>query len=136
MVEMPDGTLLKIAGGCFTFIEMVNERDDLTSGFHRRLTEANNAICYPALGLGTVISRSKTMSPGMIMAGVQALASLAPPDGKTLLPDLANVRTASVTIAAAVVRKAIEEGHARVKIPESEEVEEYIKKRMWDPVYR
>jgi len=117
-VPMPDGRLMKTA-------------------------EANNALCFPALGLGTVISRSRTMSPGMIMAGVHALAELSPvrenPDSPgSLLPDLADVRRVSVKVAAAVLQKAIEEGHARKEFQfESEaDVEEYIKKRMWDPVYR
>lgn len=106
----------------------------MPDGTMHKISEANNAICYPALGLGTVISRSRTLSPGMIMAGVQALAELAPDDGHSLLPGLANVREVSVHIAAAVVRRAIEEGHARVKI--EGDVEEYIKKRMWDATYR
>ncbi|QRW00220.1 malate dehydrogenase [Ceratobasidium sp. AG-Ba] len=109
----------------------------MPDGKMHKISEANNAICYPALGLGTVTARSRTMSPGMIMAGVQALAELAPDDGHSLLPDLANVREVSVHIAAAVVKRAIEEGHARVKIDgDNDDIEEYIKKRMWDPVYR
>ncbi|KDN49396.1 hypothetical protein RSAG8_02098, partial [Rhizoctonia solani AG-8 WAC10335] len=82
----------------------------MPDGTTHKISEANNAICYPALGLGTVISRSRTLSPGMIMAGVQALAELAPNDNTSLLPDLADVRSVSVHIAAAVVRRAIEEG--------------------------
>ncbi|KAG9082409.1 NAD-dependent malic enzyme, mitochondrial [Ceratobasidium sp. 370] len=109
----------------------------MPDGTRHKVSEANNAICYPALGLGTVISRSRTLSPGMIMAGVQALAKLAPDDGRSLLPDMANVREVSVHIAAAVARRAIEDGHARVKIDgDTEDIEEYIKKRMWDPKYR
>lgn len=106
----------------------------MPDGTMQKISEANNAICYPALGLGTVISRSRTLSPGMIMAGVQALAELAPGDGHSLLPDLANVREVSVHVAAAVVRRATEEGHARVKV--EGDMEEYIKKRMWDATYR
>ncbi|KAG8743715.1 NAD-dependent malic enzyme, mitochondrial [Ceratobasidium sp. 414] len=109
----------------------------MPDGTRHKVSEANNAICYPALGLGTVISRSRTLSPGMIMAGVQALAQLAPNDGRSLLPDMANVREVSVHIAAAVARRAIEDGHARVKIDgDTEDIEEYIKKRMWDATYR
>lgn len=106
----------------------------MPDGAMHKVSEANNAICYPALGLGTVTSRSRTLSPGMIMAGVQALAELAPKDGHSLLPGLADVRTVSLHIAAAVARRAMEEGHARVNI--EEDPEEYIKKRMWDATYR
>ncbi|KAG8726737.1 NAD-dependent malic enzyme, mitochondrial, partial [Ceratobasidium sp. 428] len=41
----------------------------MPDGTMHKVSEANNAICYPALGLGTVTSRSRTLSPGMIMAG-------------------------------------------------------------------
>ncbi|KAG8715915.1 NAD-dependent malic enzyme, mitochondrial [Ceratobasidium sp. 423] len=109
----------------------------MPDGTTHKVSEANNAICYPALGLGTVISRSRTLSPGMIMAGVQALAELAPNDDRSLLPDLANVRLVSVHIAAAVVRRAMEEGHARIELEgDNADLEEYIKKRMWDATYR
>ncbi|EJU01041.1 malate dehydrogenase [Dacryopinax primogenitus] len=115
----------------------------MSDGRLLKTAEANNALCFPALGLGTVISRSRTMSPGMIMAGVHALAQLSPvhdnPDSPgSLLPDLTDVRRVSVKVAAAVLMKAIEEGHSHKEFNfESEEdVEEYIKRRMWDPVYR
>ncbi|KEP53603.1 putative NAD-dependent malic enzyme [Rhizoctonia solani 123E] len=36
----------------------------MPDGTTHKISEANNAICYPALGLGTVISRSRTLSPG------------------------------------------------------------------------
>ena len=51
----------------------------------------------------------------MLMAGVHALASLSPalhnPEA-SLLPDLADVRSVSVHVAAAVVRQAVEDGNA------------------------
>lgn len=51
----------------------------------------------------------------MLMAGVHALASLSPalhnPEA-SLLPDLADVRSVSVSVAAAVVRQAVEDGNA------------------------
>ncbi len=50
------------------------------------------------------------------MAAVDALASLSPaltnPEA-SLLPDLADVRSVSVVVAAAVVRRAVEDGNAR-----------------------
>ncbi|CCO26081.1 malate dehydrogenase (oxaloacetate-decarboxylating) [Rhizoctonia solani AG-1 IB] len=123
-------TALCATGSPFPLIQMPD-------GTTHKISEANNAICYPALGLGTVISRSRTLSPGMIMAGVQALAELAPNDDRSLLPDLADVRSVSVHIAAAVVRRAVEEGHAKIQIKgDNADVEEYIKKRMWDATYR
>jgi len=77
----------------------------------------------------------------MLVAAVQALASQSPaledPD-KGLLPDVIHVREISVHIAKAVIQQAVEEGLATEKgIPEKEEdLEEWIREQMWDPVYR
>ena len=58
------------------------------------IAECNNALIYPGLGLGAIISQSRTMSDTMLLAGTQALASLAPalkdPD-QALLPDFQGV---------------------------------------------
>ena len=73
----------------------------------------------------------------MIMAGVNALSSLSPaldnPEA-SLLPDLAEVRSISVTVTAGVVRQAVEEGNATdeqtIKVVQgkgSQTLEEYIK---------
>lgn len=75
-------------------------------------------------------------------AGVQALAALSPAltdPGASLLPDLPEVRYVSLKVAAAVVKRAVEEGHSRV--PELEgmnmaEIEERIAASQWDPIYK
>ena len=82
----------------------------------------------------------------MLMAGVHALASLSPALANpelSLLPDLADVRAVSVEVAAAVVRQAVADGNATdeltIKVVNGEvgqTLEEFIKSRMWDPVYR
>lgn len=104
----------------------------------------NNALIYPGLGLGTIISRARQISPGMFMAGIQALAKLSPAfedPNASLLPDLSEVRSVSVHVAAAVVRQACEEGRTRdetvIKVVKGElgnGLEEYIEASMWDPV--
>lgn len=81
----------------------------------------------------------------MLVAAVKALASHSPalrdPD-KGLLPDVINVRDISVSIAAAVIRQACEEGLATQEgIPvgegEAEEVlEEWVREQMWEARYR
>jgi len=81
------------------------------------------------------------MTPEMLVAATKALAAQAPalkdPDAG-LLPDVTNVREISVKIAAAVIRRAEQDGHARTKdIPkEDAELEEWIREQMWEPRYR
>jgi len=88
---------------------------EIPTDYLDEVAQTNNALIYPALGLGAILARSRTISPSMLMAGVHALASLSPalhnPEA-SLLPDLADVRKVSVEVAAAVVRQAVEDGNA------------------------
>ncbi|ODN91425.1 malate dehydrogenase (oxaloacetate-decarboxylating) [Cryptococcus wingfieldii CBS 7118] len=118
----------------------------LADGKEYVVAQTNNALIYPALGLGAILSRSKTISNSMLMAGVNSLASLSPalsnPEA-SLLPDLADVRKVSVDVAAAVVRQAVEDGNAYDEVTikyatgkGESSLEDYIRSRMWDAVYR
>lgn len=105
------------------------------------VAQTNNALIYPALGLGAILARSRTISNSMLMAGVNSLASLSPALSNheaSLLPDLADVRAVSVEVAAAVVRQAVEDGNAlheaiieMVKGKRGVRLEDFIKVR-WD----
>lgn len=105
------------------------------------VAECNNSTCFPGIGLGCVLSRAKLLSDKMLVAAVKALAAQSPalddPD-KGLLPDVENVREISVQIARAVIKQAVQEGLAtEERIPtDDEELEEWIREQMWDPVYR
>jgi malate dehydrogenase (oxaloacetate-decarboxylating) len=136
-LEWTDGKALVATGSPFMPVEL--------NGQVYRIAQTNNALIYPALGLGAILARSRTISPSMLMAGVHALAELSPildQPGAALLPDLSDVRHVSVHVAAAVVRKAIEDNNAddetTIKIVKQggNALEEYIRSRMWDPVYR
>ncbi|OJJ66619.1 hypothetical protein ASPBRDRAFT_137776 [Aspergillus brasiliensis CBS 101740] len=103
--------------------------------------ECNNSTCFPGIGLGAVLSRTRTLSNKMLVGAVKALAARSPalqdPNGP-LLPDVKDVRELSVDIAKAIIKTAVEEGHAEEEgIPTNEdELEEWIRAQMWEPVYR
>ncbi|KAK6340149.1 NAD-dependent malic enzyme, mitochondrial [Orbilia blumenaviensis] len=105
------------------------------------VAECNNAMIYPGIGLGCVLSRAKTLSDGMLIAAVHALAAEAPAlndPNQGLLSDVADVRKISMKVACAVIKKAVEEevaiGHG---IPSDQEgLETWVEEQMWDPVYR
>jgi malate dehydrogenase (oxaloacetate-decarboxylating) len=111
------------------------------NGKEYEIAECNNSTCFPGIGLGCVLSRSKLLSDKMLVGAVKALAAQSPalkdPD-KGLLPDVVNVREISVHIAKAVIKQAIEEGLATQEgIPEGDEdLEEWIREQMWDAAYR
>jgi malate dehydrogenase (oxaloacetate-decarboxylating) len=106
-----------------------------------RTAECNNSVTFPGIGLGAILSRTRLLTPALLVAAVQALAAAAPivtGTGAGLLPDVEDVREISVKIAASVIRKAVEDGLAEEKeIPtEDEELEEWIREQMWDAEYR
>ena len=111
------------------------------NGTTYEVAECNNSTTFPGIGLGAVLSRTKLMSPPLLVAAVKALAAQAPAlkdPNAGLLPDVTNVREISVQIAAAVIKKAVEEKLAqREDIPQDDkDLEQWIRAQMWDPEYR
>ncbi|KAF3310888.1 NAD-dependent malic enzyme, mitochondrial [Orbilia oligospora] len=105
------------------------------------VAECNNAMIYPGIGLGCVLSRANTLSDAMLIAAVHALAAEAPAlkdPNQGLLSDVKDVRKMSMKVACAVIKKAVEDGVATASdIPASqEELEAWVEEQMWDPVYR
>ncbi|KAJ7610835.1 hypothetical protein FB45DRAFT_760864 [Roridomyces roridus] len=101
------------------------------------IAECNNALIYPGLGFGAIISKSRRMTDTMIIAGAQRLASLSPalkdPD-EGLLPDFADAPEVNVEVAVAVAERAIEEGSADVSWTKAE-ARERILRHLWRPQY-
>ena len=111
------------------------------NGIKYEVAECNNSTTFPGIGLGAILSRTKLMTPPLLVAAVKSLAEQAPAlkdETAGLLPDVTNVREISVKIAAAVIKKAVEEKLAQQEgIPENDsDLEEWIRAQMWDPQYR
>jgi len=106
---------------------------------HRGIThvigQANNAMLYPGLGLGTIVSRSRLISVGMLTAAANALSSLVAVrlPGASLLPHIDDLRSVTVTVAVAVAEAAAAEGLAQVKL---DDIVQQVEDAMWQPEYR
>ena len=77
--------------------------------------QGNNSYVFPALGLGTVFSRSKWMPDGMFLVAAKKLAELvtdADLEQGSLYPSLDDIRPVSVKIGAAVAAYAYDNGLA------------------------
>ncbi|KAF5647547.1 malate dehydrogenase (oxaloacetate-decarboxylating) [Fusarium tjaetaba] len=103
--------------------------------------ECNNSVVFPGIGLGCVLSRAKHLTDRMLVAAVEGVSSLSPvlkDSTAPLLPDVDSVRDVSVRIARNVIQAAVKDGEATQEgIPEKEEdLEDWIREQMWDPVYR
>jgi malate dehydrogenase (oxaloacetate-decarboxylating) len=104
------------------------------NGVTYRIGQANNALLYPGLGLGTVVAGARTVTGGMLVAAADAVAGqvdVSTP-GASLLPPVENLRASSATTAVAVVRVAAAEGVATKEIDNPIQA---VQDAMWEPVY-
>jgi malate dehydrogenase (oxaloacetate-decarboxylating) len=97
--------------------------------------QANNALVYPGLGLGTIVSGASKVTDGMLHAAAEAVAGqvdVSEP-GAALLPAVENLRASSATSAIAVVKAAREDGVASKKAIGN--LVQAVQDAMWQPDY-
>jgi malate dehydrogenase (oxaloacetate-decarboxylating) len=96
--------------------------------------EANNALVYPGLGLGTIVAGASKVTDGMVLAAAEAVAGQADVSqpGAALLPAVENLRASSATAAVAVARAAAADG---VAASAPGDLVQAVQDAMWQPVY-
>jgi malate dehydrogenase (oxaloacetate-decarboxylating) len=127
LIAWTEGRALIATGSVFTPVTH--------KGITHVIGQVNNAMLYPGLGLGAIVSRSRLISVGMLAAAANALSSLVAVrlPGASLLPHIDDLRSVTVTVAAAVAEAAVAEGLAGVKL---EDVVQQVEDAMWQPAYR
>ncbi|EPY50031.1 malic enzyme [Schizosaccharomyces cryophilus OY26] len=104
------------------------------------ISQCNNALLYPALGVGCVLSGCKFLTNGMMKAASDALATVPKTLFKSeeaLLPDLKNAREISRHITLAVMKQARKENMNTTEFPtEDKALSEWIRNQEWDPCYK
>jgi malate dehydrogenase (oxaloacetate-decarboxylating) len=127
LIAWTEGRALIATGSSFTPVTH--------KGITHVIGQANNAMLYPGLGLGAIVSRSRLISVGMLAAAASALSSLVAVrfPGASLLPHVDDLRSVTVTVAVAVAEAAIAEGLAGVTL---EDVVQQVEDAMWQPEYR
>jgi malate dehydrogenase (oxaloacetate-decarboxylating) len=103
-------------------------------GITYAIGQANNALLYPGLGLGTIVSRARLISDSMFMAAARAVGGLVDPKqpGASLLPLVQNLRAVSATVAVEVAKMAATEGLARAPLGD---IVQQVQDAMWQPEY-
>jgi len=98
------------------------------------VAQVNNAMLYPGLGLGAIVSRASRISAGMFAAAASAVSSLVAvrQPGASLLPHIDDLRSVSVTVAVAVAETADAEGLSGVKF---DDIVQQVQDAMWQPEY-
>ncbi|MCU1232567.1 MAG: Malate dehydrogenase (oxaloacetate-decarboxylating) [Candidatus Solibacter sp.] len=99
------------------------------------VAQLNNAMLYPGLGLGAIVSQASLISDGMFVAAASAVSSLVTvrQPGASLLPHLDDLRGVSATVAVAVAEAAEAEGLARIRFTD---IVQQVQDAMWQPEYR
>jgi malate dehydrogenase (oxaloacetate-decarboxylating) len=103
-------------------------------GVEHRIGQANNALIYPGIGLGTIVSRASHVTDGMLLAASEAIAGLVDviTPGAGLLPKVENLRAVSASVAVAVARRAIDDGVAQAQLPDPVQA---VQDAIWQAAY-
>ena len=127
LISWTDGRALIATGGAFTPVTH--------KGITHVIGQLNNAMLYPGVGLGAIVSRAKIVSIGMLVAAANALSSLVAVRmaGATLLPHIEDLRSVTVTVAVAVAEAAVQERLAGVGLVD---IVQQVEDAMWRPEYR
>ena len=127
LIAWTEGRALVATGSAFSPVTY--------KGVTHVIGQVNNAMLYPGLALGAIVSRASRVSGGMFAAAANAVSSLVSvrQPGASLLPHIDDLRSVSKTVAVAVAECADAEGLARVKFGDGVE---QMQEAMWQPEYR
>jgi malic enzyme len=98
--------------------------------------QANNAFCFPGIGLGAVVAEAREVTDEMFLVAAQTLAdqvSAERLDRGALYPHQSELRRVSRAIAVAVVRCARDGGVGRHF--QDDEIGPAVDDEMWYPDY-
>lgn len=103
-------------------------------GTRYTIGQANNALLYPGLGLGTIVSGARHVTNNMLLAAAEAVAGqvdVSEP-GASLLPPVADLRASSAVVAIAVAQAAAADG---VATRTHTNLVQAVQDAMWQPTY-
>ncbi|AFZ91802.1 NAD-dependent malic enzyme [Bacillus velezensis] len=105
------------------------------NGVTYNIGQANNALVFPGLGLGTIVTKARLITDNMFVACANAIAGMVDvgKPGAPMLPKVEDLRTVSATVAVAVAKAAIQDGVAET---EPEDLIQAVQDAMWHPVYK
>ena len=99
--------------------------------------QGNNAYIFPGVGLGAVISRSRTVPDTLFLVAAEILSSMVTDENISsgqIYPSLSSIQEVSKNIALAVVRQAEKDGLVGSKLPS--DLDQHIDKYIYRPVYK
>jgi len=130
LLEWTNGNALIATGSPFADVEF--------NGKRYRIAQSNNALAFPGIGLGVIMSKAKRLTDDMLWAATEALSRCSPVyQDKTasLLPKLAETHMVSRQVAIAVAKAAVRDGVAGIHLDDSTDWEKLIRETVWEPEY-
>ncbi|KAL8938626.1 MAG: hypothetical protein Q9216_003794 [Gyalolechia sp. 2 TL-2023] len=130
-VKYTDGRALFASGSPFPSVDY--------DGTTLQPGQGNNMYVFPGIGLGTILSKATVVTQSMVYASAEALSTALSPSETAqgwLYPEIARIRDVSVIVAMGVIRAAQEAGvdrETRIKGMNDEELEEWVKSKMYNP---
>ncbi|KAF8954536.1 hypothetical protein BDZ97DRAFT_1864579 [Flammula alnicola] len=120
LMRWSNGRALVATGSPFENVKMKVDGRDMEFV----IAECNNALIYPGLGFGAILSQSRCVTDTMLIAGAKRLAALSPAvndgegadgaiyAGASLLPDFGDAPSVNFEVGVAVAEQAVREGSA------------------------
>ncbi|MBC2252438.1 NAD-dependent malic enzyme [Listeria welshimeri] len=127
LINWTDGKALIVTGSPSEPVEYQNTTYEIG--------QANNALLYPGLGLGALVTRAKFITDGMLAAASKAVADQISPSepGAALLPHVRTLRETSQAVAIAVANEAVKENIHQIELTN---IREAVEREMWHPTYK
>ena len=126
LIKWTDGKALVVTGSPSDPVEY--------NGVTYHIGQANNALLYPGLGLGIIVSKPSKVTDCMLSKAAHAIAELQDLDevGASILPPVTLLRETSKLVGIAVCEEAILEGLNRENIENSKEA---VLKEIYEAYY-
>jgi len=123
-----DGRALVASGSPFAPVDF--------GGRRFRIGQCNNSFIFPGVGLGAWSGRLRRITDAMFLDAARVLAECVSESELaegSLFPRLNRIRDISHSIACAVIRRAMAQGHADSTFAQG--LEERVRRTMWFPQY-
>ncbi|KAF1080826.1 MAG: NAD-dependent malic enzyme [Candidatus Rifleibacterium amylolyticum] len=128
ILKATEGRALMATGSPFAPVIWQNEQ--------LRVSQCNNALVFPGIGLGMLISQASQLTDSMLLAASAAVSRFTSTTGESccLLPDFSNILAISKSVAMAVAEEATRSGKAVEKT--TDQLEAAYKAHTWAPTYQ